>query len=52
MKVSERVFELWKTYGWNVEPEPTQPQPEAWCQGFEGSVTPEPEIKVERASER
>jgi hypothetical protein len=55
MTREQLVFKLWQQYGWNVEPPPVLPDPEAWCHGFEGPCpepAPEEEVKVERGTER
>lgn len=68
MTKAEQMFELWRTFGWNVEPLPEMRGPEQWCHGFEGpdpeqyalefwsapdpETEPEPEVKVERGTER
>lgn len=36
MTVPERIYELWRSYGWNVEPDPRLQYRESWCHGFEG----------------
>lgn len=53
MTVPERIYELWRQYGWNVEPDPRLHYRESWCHGFEGPAPEaEPEIKVEKGEER
>lgn len=54
MTTAERVFALWKAYGWNVEEPPAPASVERWCHGFEGPppAEPEPDIRAERGDER
>lgn len=58
MTVPERVYELWRQYGWLVDDGEDwagkrYTYSESWCHGFEGPAPEaEPEIKVEKGEER